>query len=201
MICLKKWLVGIWLIFLLSAVGALFWYNEWIYHLPTPVPVNYKHVYPGQLVRFKGDVKTDHNKPTFLHFFNPDCPCSRFNIASFQSIVKQYRQQVNFAIVIMSKKKFTVKEIQDKFGLNIPVLFDASIAPSCGVYSTPQAVLLNTDNTLYFRGNYNSSRYCTNEKTSFAKIAIAGLLDNQQQLAFSPLALKAYGCSLPGCKK
>jgi len=108
---------------------------------------------------------------------------------------------VNFVIVIMSDKTYTVKAIQDKFNLDIPVLFDPSIAVSCGVYSTPQAVLLDTDHKLYFRGNYNSSRYCTNEKTSFAKIAIAGLLNEHARLVFSQVALKAYGCSLPNCTR
>jgi hypothetical protein len=188
-------------VLLFGGVGALFWYNELIYHLPTPVPSNYKPVYVGETIPLKGALNADHSKPLFLHFFNPDCPCSRFNISNFQSLVKRYGSQVNFAIVIMSNKTFTAKTIQDKFDLNIPVLFDASIAVSCGVYSTPQAVLLNKEHQLYFRGNYNSSRYCTNEKTSFAKIAIAGLLADRTQLAFSPLALKAYGCTLPNCTK
>jgi hypothetical protein len=190
-----------WLMLLLSAIGALFWYNEWVYHLPTPVPRNYKPVYLGQVISLTGPLNKDHSKPVFLHFFNPDCPCSRFNISTFRSVVKQYGRQVNFVIVIMSKKTFTVKAIQDKFDLNIPVLFDATIASTCGVYSTPQAVLLDAEHKLYFRGNYNSSRYCTNEKTSFAKIAIAGLLREHLRLVFSQLALKAYGCQLPNCNR
>ena len=198
---MKKLVVIFWLMLLFSSIGALFWYNELVYHLPTPVPQNYEAVYPGQLIALKLPLKDDRNKPVFLHFFNPDCPCSRFNISNFQSLVKKYGRQVNFVIVIMSDKIFTVKAIQDKFNLKIPVLFDPSIAKSCGVYSTPQAVLLDTDHKLYFRGNYNSSRYCTNEKTSFAKIAIAGLLNEHARLVFSQVALKAYGCSLPNCTR
>ena len=198
---MRKLLVITWLVLLVTAIATLFWYNEWVYHLPTPVPQNYKPVYPGEFIALKGPLKEDHRKPLFLHFFNPDCPCSRFNMSNFQSIVKKYASQVNFAIVIMNNKKYTAKAIQNKFNLNIPVLFDASIATSCGVYSTPQAVLLDTEHKLYFRGNYNSSRYCTNEKTSFAKIAIAGLLTDHARLVFNPLALKAYGCQLPNCNR
>lgn len=198
---MKKLLVMGWLMVLLSAIGALFWYNEWVYHLPTPVPHNYKPVYPGQFISLTGPLNNDYSKPVFLHFFNPDCPCSRFNITTFQSLVRQYGSQVNFVIVIMSKKTFTVKAIQDKFDMKIPVLFDPSVAINCGVYSTPQAVLLDAEHKLYFRGNYNSSRYCTNEKTGFAKIAVAGLLRDHARLVFSPLALKAYGCQLPNCTR
>ena len=196
---MKKIIIIIWLMVLFSAIGALFWYNEWVYHLPTPVPTDYKPVYRGQPIALTGALKKYNGHPLFLHFFNPDCPCSRFNIANFKSLVKQYHGQVNFVIVVMNNKFYTAKQIQDKFDLNLPVLFDASLAPACGVYSTPQAVLIDANDKLYYRGNYNSSRYCTDEKTSYAKIAIQGLLNDNAKLIFSQLALKAYGCRLPNC--
>jgi hypothetical protein len=196
---MKKVLVIIWLMLLFSAVGAIFWYNELVYHLPTPIPANYKPINTGTVVKVNIPPGTNSSKPLFIHFFNPACPCSKFNAATFKSMVKQYHNRVNFMIVVMSDKHYTVKAIQDKFDLNIPVSFDPSIAIACGVYSTPQAVLLDTSHKLYYRGNYNSSRYCTDEKTSFAKFAIAGLLDDRAKLVFSPLALRAYGCTLPNC--
>jgi hypothetical protein len=198
---MKKILVVAWLILLLFAVGAIFWYNELVYHLPTPVPENYKPISQGKFIKLNGTLEADRSKPLFLHFFNPDCPCSRFNISNFKSLAKQYGQQVNFVIVVMNNKHYTAKEIQDKFDLNVPVLFDASIAASCGVYSTPQAALLDTGHKLYYRGNYNSSRYCTDEKTSYAKIALTGLLHDHAKLIFNQLALRAYGCRLPNCSR
>jgi thioredoxin-related protein len=198
---MRKLVVIVWLIVLFSGVGALFWYNELIYHLPTPIPENYKPVNNGTVIKLSSEFDSDRGKPVFLHFFNPDCPCSRFNIANFKALVKQYGTQVNFVVVVINNKDYTAKAIQDKFDLDIPVLFDASLATACGVYSTPQAVLLDAQHTLYYRGNYNQSRYCTDEKTSYAKIALNGLLHDHARLVFSPLALKAYGCSLPYCKR
>ena len=198
---MKKLIVTTWLMLLISAIAALFWYNDLVYHLPTPIPPHYVPVQHGSVIKLNNYLGRYKSKPLFLHFFNPVCPCSRFNVASFKSLVGQYSSQVTFVIVVMSNKKYTGKEIQDKFGINIPVLFDPSIAVSCGVYSTPQAVLLDTQHRLYYRGNYNSSRYCTDEKTSFAKIAIDGLLNNKTSMIFSPLALRAYGCRLPNCSK
>jgi len=197
---MKKGLVVIWLSLLLTAVCALFWYNDWVYQLPTPVPKNYRPVPPGRVIPLNRQLNTYYSKPIFLHFFNPDCPCSRFNMEHFKSLVRKYGTQVNFVIVVMSAQPFTEQAIQDKFDIRLPVLFDASLATSCGVYSTPQAVLLDGQHRLYYRGNYNSSRYCTDEKTSYAKIAIIGLLQDHPRMAFNPLALKSYGCSLPGCK-
>ena len=196
---IKKGLVIFWLSLLFAAICSLFWYNDWIYQLPTPVPKDYHPVSNGKFISLNGAMNNGNDKPVFLHFFNPDCPCSRFNIKQFNALMKQYGNEVDFRVVVMSHKSFTTESIQQKFDLDIPISFDASLAKACGVYSTPQAVLLDKDHHLYYRGNYNVSRYCTDEKTSFAKIALEGVLKQERNPRFSSLALQAYGCSLPGC--
>jgi thioredoxin family protein len=198
---MRKGVLIIWLALLFSGIIALFWYNEWVYALPTPVPKNYKAVHSGETINLSPGFISKDSKPVFLHFFNPDCPCSKFNIPHFKSLVKQYSNEVNFAIVVMSKKQYTAKEIQEKFGLSTPVLFDTAIAIACGVYSTPQAVLLDASHKLYYRGNYNRSRYCADPKSNYAQMAIEGLLHNNYNLNFNQLALQAYGCRLPNCTK
>ena len=104
-------------------------------------------------------------------------------------------------MVITKDKTYTENYIREKYGLTVPILSDTSLARACGVYSTPQAVLIDASHTLYYRGNYNRSRYCTDQKTNYAKMAIDSLLAQQQQPAFNQYALTAYGCSLPNCKK
>ena len=215
---MRKPVVATWLIFLLAGIIALFWRNEWIYSLPTPVPSGYQDVRPGAkielpqeqiaLIRLNGSGQQagrtgQSPKPLFLHFFNPDCPCSRFNMPHFKELVERYDRQVDFAIVLMTNKKYTAGQIQNKFNLPypVPVLTDSTLAVSCGVYSTPQAVIIDTAKKLFYRGNYNRSRYCSDEKSNYAKMALEGLLHNDLTLNFSPLALKAYGCQLPTCTK
>jgi len=199
---MKKWVVISWLVILFSGISMLFWYNEWIYSLPTPVPVAYRSVSVGEFINLEGKLELVDNKPTFIHFFNPGCPCSRFNIPHFKSLVKQFGDKASFAIIVMSKNtNYSEEEIQNKFDLAIPVLFDQSIAVSCGVYSTPQAVILDSGHKLYYRGNYNKSRYCTDKNSNYAEIALDSLLKNNSVPLFSQLATKAYGCQLPNCKK
>jgi hypothetical protein len=72
---------------------------------------------------------------------------------------------------------------------------DAALAASCGVYSTPQAVILSPGKQLFFRGNYNSSRYCTNKKSEYARQALDNLLHNLP-VVHNPSAITAYGCRL-----
>jgi hypothetical protein len=197
---MRKFLAVFCLLALLTVIGTIFWYNELRYQLPTPVPEGYKPVKQGTFIHLPDSLKGNNGKPVFLHFFNPDCPCSRFNIQQFKTLVKNYGKGVDFKIIVVSKYKFTAQEIRKKFDLDIPVTFDNGIATLCGVYSTPQVALIDTKGQLYYRGNYNRSRYCTDERTSYANIAVNGLLKQQRQLVFDKLALTSYGCSLPGCK-
>ncbi len=198
---MKKWLLISWLLILFAGISYLFWENEYKYSLPTPIPKSYHAAKNGDIINTQNKIKTESNKPLFLHFFNPACPCSRFNIPEFASLANHYRDKITFAIVILSDDTtYTVEDIQDKFGLTIPVLFDKSIADSCGVYSTPQAVIINSDHKLYYRGNYNKNRYCTLKTSNYAQMALDSLLNDCVDPTFSIAALKSYGCQLPNCK-
>ena len=199
---MRKGIVIVLLVFIFTSIASLFWYNEWKYSLPTPVPEKYVAVSLKQKVELPGKLTATNNLPVFLHFFNPDCPCSRFNIPHFKSLVNEYRGKVSFAVVVMTtNQSYTAESIRQKFSLDIPVLFDTSLAALCGVYSTPQAVLVGNDQALYYRGNYNRDRYCTDKKSNYAQMAIDALLAKNEYPSFNKAALTAYGCSLPLCKK
>jgi hypothetical protein len=197
---MRKAIVIAGLSLLFGGIIALFWYNEWVYSLPTAIPDKYRPVETGSVIDLAGKFPSV-NKPLFLHFFNPDCPCSRFNITHFKSLVQQYGKAVDFGIVVLTAKGYTASQIQDKFGIRIPVSFDSSIAATCGVYSTPQAVIITAGHKLYYRGNYNKSRYCTNKSSNYAQIALDALLHRDNAIVFDRYALTAYGCRLPECKK
>ena len=195
----KKTITILWLLMIFSGIVGIFWYTDWRYSLPTPVPQKYHPVALGAYIDLGGKLPIPDGKPVFLHFFNPDCPCSRFNVPFFKSLAQKYKGRITFAIVVLNNNTLTEKQIQDRFDIDAPVSFDSAIAASCGVYSTPQAVLLDANRRLYYRGNYNKSRYCTDTRSNYADIAIDSLLNHAYRPVFSPLALKAYGCTLPVC--
>ncbi|WP_342648591.1 redoxin domain-containing protein [Mucilaginibacter sp. CSA2-8R] len=183
------------------AVASLFWYNDYIYNLPTPVPAGYVKVNTGQHIKLGKSIAPKNGKPLLLHFFNPDCPCSRFNIKHFKTLISTYGDQTNFVVVLMNNSKYSAAQVKEKFNLSVPVIDDAPLAKSCGVYSTPQAAIIDVQGKLYYRGNYNTTRYCTNTKTEFARIALDSLLNHKGPGRFNRLAATAYGCSLPKCIK
>ncbi|MCG2613537.1 redoxin domain-containing protein [Terrimonas sp. NA20] len=198
---LRKLLLAMILGISLSGISWLFWTHELKYQLPTAVPSNYQQVQPGSSLAISLPFDMNGEKPVFLHFFNPDCPCSKFNIRHFKELVATYGNALDFAIVAMNPdQRYSVADIQDRFDLKLPVSFDTTLATTCGVYSTPQAVIIE-QNKLFFRGNYNKSRYCTDPETNYAQMAIDSLLLHKNNLPFGPLAFKAYGCELPTCNK
>ncbi|MDB5281938.1 MAG: hypothetical protein JWO06_1013 [Bacteroidota bacterium] len=199
---MRKLLLALWLLLILSGICSLFWYNEWRYTLPTPVPQNYVGVKIGDPILLSNKIQSEGDKPLFIHFFNPDCPCSRFNVPHFKSLVKKYGDKISFAVVVINKDKiYAPSEIKDKYDLDVPVICDTTIASACGVYSTPQAVIIDNEHHLYYRGNYNKSRYCTDTKSEYAQMAIDSLLSKNSKPAFNKYALTPYGCQVGYCKK
>jgi len=180
-----------------SAIVGIFWYQEIQYLLPTPVPEDYRVVLPNEIIEYDSILIPQHYpKPKLLHFFNPDCSCSRFNLKHFLSLKKKYIHQVDFFVVVANQKKVpSAKKLIEK---DITILVDAEerLAKACGIYSTPQAALIQTSNQLYFRGNYNRSRYCTDKNSNFVQMALDSLIGQKRPPTFSALATHSYGCSI-----
>lgn len=186
------------LIFLLLVfVVALFWYQEWQYLIPTKKPKNYMNVEKGKKINWKDLPKNTKN--TFLHFYNPDCPCSQFNLEHLNSIYKKYQNEVNFIAVLQVDKEIYQNEKKIPYRLSMDYIVDwnGKLADSCGIYATPQAVILDKQQKIYYKGNYNIARYCSQKETEFARIALESILQNKKLPLFSLIAEKSYGCVLP----
>lgn len=175
-------------------VGCVFWKQELQYRLPTPVPENYAPVAVGAPIDLPSILPK--GQAWFLHFYSPDCPCSRFNVQHLRSLIEAHSDSVAIAVVIPSEEY--LPRVRKAFGDEVTIFADAdgSIARSCGVYSTPQAAIVDPDRRLYYRGNYNISRYCTSRATNFAELALVALLNKQIPPQFGLLATESYGCSL-----
>lgn len=182
---------------ILSSIAYIFWRHEYQFNLPTPKPKNLNKVAKGDYVPISF---TNKNRPSYIHFYNYDCPCSRFNIKEFQSLVKKYTNEIDFYAIIESED-LSANELEDfkeKYDLGIPVIQDKNgkIADQLGIYSTPQVVILKHD-TIYYKGNYNKARFCLTKNTKFAEIALHSLVNNRPLPVFPALAEIPYGCSLP----
>lgn len=174
---------------------SIFWHQEVKYTLPTPIPQNLKSV----PILSKVDLKDiDQKEPLFIHFYNPDCPCSRFNASHVTKLIRNHGDSIQFIIVVPSSQDMAAAK--RKFGESLTYAVDPEnkIASTCGVYSTPQAVIIAKDKSIYFRGNYNKSRYCTSQASNYAELALLSFIHNQPPPILELRASLSYGCELPG---
>lgn len=195
---------------LLGVVCTVFWYQDLRYSLPTPRPESLAPVPMGAVVPLDRVLPALHSSQgetrlLFLHFFNPGCPCSRFNTDHIRGLYQRYREQVRFVAVVetdedadASERERIIRAAARRFG-GMEAVADpgGNAAAACEVYSTPQAVILRPSGELLFRGNYNVSRYCTERATAFARLALEALLTGHKVPDFPPAATIAYGCELP----
>ncbi|HTE29963.1 MAG TPA: DUF6436 domain-containing protein [Chryseolinea sp.] len=182
-------------------IVSIFWYQEMQYLMPTPVPVGYKVVRPEELIQYDTVLlPQQHKKPKLLHFFNPDCPCSRFNLTHFYALNKDYSDKIDFYVVVDSDEQ--IEPAKELINSQVTIVVDRGkkLAKACGVYSTPQAAIIQVSNELYYRGNYNRSRYCTNKDSNFVQMALDSLVAKKEPPIFNELATNSYGCSIPTAK-
>ena len=189
---------------LLAFSGYMFWWQDWKYGLPTPRPAGLRQPPTGSMAALPAPLarlreQTPH-QPLFLHFFNPDCPCSRFNEDHIKALVRAHRSTTKFVAIVEPEggtlDRDAVARAERDLGMRAMLDERGDIGRALGVYSTPQAVIVNADGSLYFRGNYNVSRYCGNAQTEYARLALEHILAGAPYSAPEG-ATVAYGCALP----
>lgn len=183
--------VALALILAAVSIGFIFWEQEMKYQLPTPLPSNYQPVSLGESIQLPNDFNT--STAYFLHFYNPDCPCSRFNSKNVKFLIRSHGDSVRMVIVVPDAA--SAKQARSEFD-DVTIYVDEKnqLALATGVYSTPQAVIIDDHQNLYYRGNYNQSRYCTSKATNFAELALVALFNHQPSPQFGLLATQSYGC-------
>jgi hypothetical protein len=196
---MKRFAAVAFVLLLFAGIGGAFWYEDWRYSLPTPKPRDLKQEPLGTRVALPASISQQPGRPLHIHFFNSGCPCSRFNLDHFKSLVRRYRGRVDFVAVVQGRERASSLAKFDKHRIGIPSVYDQErlIARDLGVYSTPQAVILDRQGQLYFRGNYNKTRYCTARETEYARAALDSLVAGLPAPVPAPAAVLAYGCELP----
>lgn len=182
------------LTFCFVLILSIFYWQEWQYTQPTPIPANYEAVAVNSKINLP-DLASGilEHKPVFVHFFNPECPCSVFNAKHFNELHQEYSTNIEFLVVIPEESNMASAE--KILPENIKIVHDRqeAIAKSCGVYSSPQAVILD-DSKIYFKGNYNKARYCTTKDTNYAALALENFLNRKPSPTLDAYATLPYGC-------
>ena len=186
---------------LTAVIAGMFWWQDLQFARPTPVPEGWQAIAPGAPVVLPGRLEQIRNaagnRPVLLHFFNPSCPCSRFNVDHVRALARSYGDRVTFVAVLVQGDAATLTAAYRTLGLDVPYYVDdGQAANAVGAYSTPQAAILDSDGRLVYRGNYNVTRYCRERETEFARIALDDMLAGRPARTMPSQATVAYGCPL-----
>lgn len=195
---LKIALYGVTVSLIMGVLAHFFWQYEMRYALPTPKPIDLKEVCIGDKVDVSPFVQLG-SKPLLLHFFNPNCPCSKFNIKEFFKLKHEYGSDIDLAIVLESELEEDVADFKETYGSDMDILLDkgGAISNQLGIYSTPQAVIIKPEGVIYYKGNYNKARFCTNKDSRFVDQALHHVIAGKELPKFTELATISYGCTLP----
>lgn len=188
--------LSVFLLSVFSLIGYLFWQQELQYTQPTPVPEDYTIVYVSQTIALDSLYSNTSDRPALYHFFSPECPCSRFNLKHYNSLKRKFSDRMEFIVVVPEYSDIDLAKAYFEGETKLIRDIDRKLANELGVYATPQAAILDTDNKLYYRGNYNRSRYCTDPGSNFAQMAVDSLFNGSPPPSFGLLATVAYGCGL-----
>jgi hypothetical protein len=186
---------------LLAGIGWTFWQQDLQYRLPTPRPADWRRPVVASAIALPPDLAAvragGQNRPLLLHFFNPSCPCSRFNVDHVRALAERFGAEVDIVAVLAEGEPASMRDAYRALGLDVPYVVDADrrLAASLGVYSTPQAAVLDAESRLYYVGNYNRTRYCRDRETEYARLALEALLAGAPASA-SLDGGPAYGCPL-----
>jgi Redoxin len=184
----------------LGTAVVAFWYQDWQYSLPTPKPEGLEQPALGTAVDLQPVFGRRYDgRAVVVHVVDPDCPCSRFNRDHLRALVRRFGDDVAFvALVQGSDDAEALTRSFARWNIAVEVVADPGgrRAKRLGAYSTPQAVVIDRAGRLYYRGNYNTARYCVDTRTEFARIAIESVLAGSPLPAMPVEAQVAYGCPL-----
>lgn len=138
---------------LLAGVAAMFWYQDWQYAQPTARPAGLRQPLLGtplDVPALKAHWRPG-QRPLVLHFFNPECPCSRFNLEHVRELQRQFAGRTDFVAVLQGDASPVLEEAFRRTKSDMPFLVDTdgALASQFGVYATPQAVVLDRQGRLH----------------------------------------------------
>ncbi|MFP4503533.1 MAG: DUF6436 domain-containing protein [Cyclobacteriaceae bacterium] len=189
------------LLMLFICIVTIFWQMQLRYLQPTPLPKGHQQVPVNSPVASHLPGVELRGRLSLLHFFNPDCPCSKFNLQHFESLLSRYNEEVDFYVVVQTDKSNYKADAALKASQAVILNdHDGSIADRCGVFATPQAVILDAEGRIIYRGNYNKARYCTSKDSWFAQQVLDARLGRSEETLLEASATIPYGCNLPSDK-
>lgn len=206
----KNWLVGILVsVWIVSTVFAFWWFQFRNIQAFDIDAVTNQTVFfeSGELgARLENLVNKEQQdnklKPvSVVHFWNPDCPCNRFNEVHVKKIISDYADKnVRFTIVVSGnsaeQRKLREERARKIFSHQAVKNFRSDWPMDKGPPSSPAVGVINSVGELVYFGPYSLGANCAPDKGKFVE-KVLDHLKNKKQAQKKQLNTLAVGCFCP----
>ncbi|WP_133256754.1 DUF6436 domain-containing protein [Nitrincola tibetensis] len=129
------------------------------------------------------------HQPTLVHFFDVDCPCSRFVTADIKQLIDFSAEQAQVKILV--PRLDDIPKVHGIFGQQVTVLL-AEVKP----VAAPAAWLVNTEGETVYLGPYSDSGICRSDSNHLVGEMLADLLLGKEIERYNHLTTGCF-CSWP----
>lgn len=137
-----------------------------------------------------------------VHFWNPDCPCNRFNEVHVKKIISDYADKnVKFTIVVSGSTK---EERNQRHALAQKIFKHSAVKEirsdwpmQAGPPSSPAVGVINRQGELVYFGPYSLGAQCAPDKGKFVESVLDGLYASKKSTDKKQLNTLAVGCFCP----
>ncbi len=189
------------MLMLFMTIGVLhfYWVNEFEHYIPVQESSMIAQV--GSNISLEASLLQIGSKPAFIHFFDNECILSKTNIEHLNLFLPDFQRSFEMYLIVAGD--VTVQDLKRKYDLPtyIKVINDPTrqLFDELGVKATPQAMIIETDQKVLFRGNYsNGNGLCAPSNIKYSAPAIALLKRSRDKpLPFFPTyQTQQWGCKL-----
>lgn len=207
----KNWFAGILVsVWLLSTIFAFWWFQfRNIQAFDSEAVINQTVFFEsGELgQRLEKLVASEYlagkeSSISVIHFWNPDCPCNRFNEVHVKKIISDYAaKNVTFTVVVggRNKEERNQRQILAKQIFSHAAVKDirSDWAMNQGPPSSPAVGIVNSEGELVYFGPYSLGARCAPDKGKFVETVLNNLEDSKKRTGKKQLNTLAVGCFCP----
>lgn len=122
-----------------------------------------------------------------IHFWNPNCRCSRFSQEHVEEVMSTYvKQGIEFIVAVPAQR--LVERALETF----PEASNAIVVNQTAGLSSPSAIVFDAQNTLVYFGPYSDGAFCASGDSAPVELMLDDVVS---QDAVTPwLNLSTFGC-------
>lgn len=125
-----------------------------------------------------------------VHFWNPECRCSRFSQDHEKEIMTIYGEQgIDFVVAVPDQS--LVAQALETF----PKASSAVVINQINGFSSPSALVFDAQDTLVYFGPYSEGAFCASSDNTPAELILNDVVSHETVTPW--LNLSAFGCYCP----